>query len=69
LQHTHWNIEDWQAAIDEKKADSQEKIKYGSNDKISKEKQLMLNNDIFIDPVDGESIEAQIKERSTIYRD
>jgi hypothetical protein len=29
----------------------------------------MLNNDIFIDPVDGESIEAQIKERSTIYRD
>jgi hypothetical protein len=69
LHYTHHDKEDWQATIDEKKADLHQKVEYGSNDKISKEKQHMLNNDISMDPIDGESIEGQTKHRATIFRE
>jgi hypothetical protein len=59
--------EDWQATIDEKKAALQASAESGSINKIEKEKQHMLNNDISVDSQDGDSIENQTKDRTTIY--
>lgn len=63
--------EDWQAIIDEKKAAFMESqnTQFAGDNKMEKEKQHMLNNDISIDSQDGDSVENQIKDRTTIFRD
>lgn len=62
------DTEDTQAAIEEKKAASESQGMYlDISGDTTREKQYILSNDISVDPVDGEAIEATHRPRPSSF--